>query len=149
MGIDDISLLKLYICSSSYCSCWVNFYTAWPNIEHDTYTDFYLFLILFCFFHFFGSIRNYIKFRGGSVWEYLDVNTSTLHSQNATAIFLEVLHENSIFEVFLLRIFWHSDWIRRDSEPNAGKYRPEKLRIRTLLMQWESYANLLMMFKFV
>ena len=27
-------------------------------------------------------------------------------------------------ELFLVRIFPHSDWIRRD-RPNAGKYRPE------------------------
>ena len=48
----------------------------------------------------------------------------------------------SVFGVFLVRIFPHSDWIQRgDTEylpvfsPNAGKYRPEKLRIRTLFMQ--------------
>ena len=35
-------------------------------------------------------------------------------------------------EFFLVRIFLHSDWIRRDTHylpvfsPNAGKYRPEK-----------------------
>ena len=44
----------------------------------------------------------------------------------------------SVFEVFLVRIFLHSDWIRRDTEylfvfsPNAGKYSSEKLRIWTL-----------------
>ena len=38
--------------------------------------------------------------------------------------------------------FPHSDWIQRDTEylsgfsPNAGKYGPEKLRIRTLFTQW-------------
>ena len=46
-----------------------------------------------------------------------------------------------VFWVLLVRIFLHSDWIRRDTEylsifsPNAGKYGPEKLRIRTLLTQ--------------
>ena len=36
-------------------------------------------------------------------------------------------------EFFLIRIFLHSDWIRRDTPylsifiPNAGKYRPEKI----------------------
>ena len=40
-------------------------------------------------------------------------------------------------------IFWHLDWIRRDTphvsefSPNAGKYGPEKLRIRTLFTQWQ------------
>ena len=29
-------------------------------------------------------------------------------------------------EFFLVRIFLHSDWIRRDTSPNAGKYGPEK-----------------------
>ena len=47
----------------------------------------------------------------------------------------------SVFGVFLVRIFPHSDWIRTDMEhlfaftPNAGKYGPKKLRIRTLFMQ--------------
>ena len=40
-----------------------------------------------------------------------------------------------------VRIFPHSDWIRRDAEylsvfsPHAGKHGPEKLRIRTLFTQ--------------
>ena len=49
----------------------------------------------------------------------------------------------SVFGVFLLRIFPHLEWIRRDTEsfcvysPNAGKYRPEKVRIRTLCTQFK------------
>ena len=45
--------------------------------------------------------------------------------------------------IFLVRIFSHSDWIRGDTEylsvfsPNAGKYGPEILRIRTLFRQWK------------
>ena len=48
----------------------------------------------------------------------------------------------SVFGDLLIRIFPHSDWIRRDTpylsifSPNAGKYRLEKLRIRTLSTQW-------------
>ena len=48
----------------------------------------------------------------------------------------------SVFEVFLIRIFLHLDWILWDTEylsafsPNAGKYEPEKLRIRTLFTPW-------------
>ena len=44
----------------------------------------------------------------------------------------------SVFGVFLVLIFLHSDWIRRYNpylpvfSPNVGKCRPEKLRIRTL-----------------
>ena len=47
----------------------------------------------------------------------------------------------SIFGVFLLHIFPHFDWIRRDTEyfsafsPNVGRYRPETLRVRTLFTQ--------------
>ena len=47
----------------------------------------------------------------------------------------------SVFEVFLVCNFSHSDWIRRDTpylsifSPNTGKYGPEKLRIRTLFTQ--------------
>ena len=53
----------------------------------------------------------------------------------------------SVFEVFLAPIFPHSGWIRRDTEylsvfsPNAGKYEPEKLRIRILFTQWLSFGN--------
>ena len=48
------------------------------------------------------------------------------------------LREMSVFRVFLVRIFPHSDWIRRDTEyifvfsPNAGKYGPEQRPIRKL-----------------
>ena len=48
----------------------------------------------------------------------------------------------SLFGVFLVLIFLHSDGIRRYMEylsvfsSNAGKYGPEKLRIRTLLTQY-------------
>ena len=51
----------------------------------------------------------------------------------------------SIFGVFLVCHFPHSDWIWRDTSyfsilsPNAGKYGPEKLRIRTLFIQWGVY----------
>ena len=44
----------------------------------------------------------------------------------------------SIFRGFMVRIFPHSDWTRRDTEylsifsPNAGNYGPKKLQIRTL-----------------
>ena len=47
----------------------------------------------------------------------------------------------SVFGVFLVSIFQHSDWIRRDTpylsvfSPNARKCGPEKLRIRTLFMK--------------
>ena len=47
--------------------------------------------------------------------------------------------------IFLVEIFPHSDWIRRDTEypsvfiPNARKYGPEKLRIRTLFTQRKAY----------
>ena len=46
-----------------------------------------------------------------------------------------------VFGVFLIRIFPHWDWIRRDNpflpvfSPNAGKYRPEKLQIPPLFTQ--------------
>ena len=53
----------------------------------------------------------------------------------------------SAFGVFLVRIFTHSDWIRRDTEylsvfsPNAGKYGPEKLRIGTLFTQCITHSS--------
>ena len=51
-----------------------------------------------------------------------------------------VLHY--VKEVFLVHIFSHSDWIRRDTgylsvlSPNAGKYGPEKLRLWMLFTQF-------------
>ena len=47
----------------------------------------------------------------------------------------------SVFGDFLVRIFPNSDWVWEDTEnlsvfsPNAGKFRTEKLRIRTLFTQ--------------
>ena len=56
--------------------------------------------------------------------------------QNNDEQWLKPLREKcSNTEFFLVRIFPHSDWIRRNTEylsvfsPNAGKYGPEKLRI--------------------
>ena len=50
--------------------------------------------------------------------------------------------------VFLVPTFPHSNWIQKDKEylpvfsPNAGKYGPEKLQIRTLFTQWSSEGYL-------
>ena len=46
-----------------------------------------------------------------------------------------------VFGVVLVRIFAHSEWIRRFTlyisllSPNAGKYRPNQVRIRTILSE--------------
>ena len=48
-----------------------------------------------------------------------------------------------VFRDFLVRIFLHSDWIRRDIpyisvfSLNVRKYGPEKLRMRVVFMQWQ------------
>ena len=53
----------------------------------------------------------------------------------------------SVFRVFLVRIFPHSGWIRKDTEylsvfsPNSGKCGPEKLRIRTFFTQWWPFVT--------
>ena len=53
----------------------------------------------------------------------------------------------SVFGDFLICIFRHLDWIRRDTSYlfvfslNAGKYRPEKLQIRTLFTQSKGQMN--------
>ena len=58
----------------------------------------------------------------------------------------------SAFEVFLVRIFLYSDWIRRDTpylsvfSPNAGKYGTEKLPIQTIFMQYNKASNYLYSF---
>ena len=54
----------------------------------------------------------------------------------------------SVFGVFLVSIFPHWDWIRRNTKypfvfsPKTGKYGPEKLWIRTLFMQWLIFRSL-------
>ena len=50
----------------------------------------------------------------------------------------------SVFGIILIRIFPHSDWMIRTLylsvfSPNAGKYWPEWLRIRTLLRSGSKY----------
>ena len=62
---------------------------------------------------------------------------------------ISTVWEVPIFDIFLVRIFPHSDWIQRDtpsslriqSEPNAAKYGPEKLRKRTFFTQWKERTN--------
>ena len=55
--------------------------------------------------------------------------------------------EVSVFGVILVRVFSHSDWIRRNTQylsvlsPNAGKHGPEKLQIRTLFTQCKLYQR--------
>ena len=54
-----------------------------------------------------------------------------------------------LFGIILVRIFPHSDWIRRDTEyisvvsPNVAKCGPEQLQIQTLFTQWISIIPLL------
>ena len=72
----------------------------------------------------------------------------------STKIFLLILHffllsfqintewKVSVFGVFLVLIFSHLDWVRRDTylpvfSLNAGKYRPEKLWKRRFFRQCE------------
>ena len=68
-------------------------------------------------------------------WVIVIIQTRLISSNIVTA------WKVSVFGVFLVSPFTHSDWIRRDTEhlsvfsPNVGKYRPEKLRIRTLFTQ--------------
>ena len=50
----------------------------------------------------------------------------------------------SVFGVFLVRIFPYSDYSRITPylsvfNPNAGNYKPEKLRIQTLFMKCQSF----------
>ena len=50
----------------------------------------------------------------------------------------------SIFRVFLVFIFLHSDWIQYQYSvfsQNAGKYGPEKVWMETLFTQWIAFIN--------
>ena len=67
---------------------------------------------------------------------------------HCSIFYLFIAWKVSVFGVFLVRIFPHSDWIRRDTEYlflfslNAGKHRPRKLRIQKLFTHWTSHPNM-------
>ena len=69
--------------------------------------------------------------------KYLKLNSFSLQFKARTHHCVKV----SVFGVFLVRIFPHLDWIRRDTpylsvfSPYAGLYGREKLWIRTLFTQ--------------
>ena len=54
----------------------------------------------------------------------------------------EILWKKPVSEFSFVGIFPHLDWIQRDTKylsifsPNAGRYKPENLWIRTLFTQW-------------
>ena len=69
-----------------------------------------------------------------------DIISNSLSTMFQSSLSLDIFTawKMSVFVVFLVRIFPYLDWIRRDTDylsifsPNAWKYGPEKLRIRTL-----------------
>ena len=81
-------------------------------------------------FHIHQQWENGCKFE----WKYNKLRTNTAWKVSVFGVLLVRI----FLGVFLVRIFPHSDWIRRDTPyvsifiANAGKYGPEKLRIRTL-----------------
>ena len=66
---------------------------------------------------------------------YKTIKTFETTFREKGAISISLPLKVSVFGVFLVRIFPHSDWIRRDTNQNAWKSGPEKLRTRTLSMQ--------------
>ena len=65
--------------------------------------------------------------------------------QKFITVFIETMgnvYKMFVFGVFLVHIFSHLDWIRRDTpylsvfSPITGKCGSEKLRIRTLFREW-------------
>ena len=75
------------------------------------------------------------------IWSLSDRNWTRTHNHLVRKWTLNHLAKLVLFEVFLVRIFPPLDWIGRDPKylfvfnPNAGKYAPEKLKIRTLFTQ--------------
>ena len=73
----------------------------------------------------------------------------TCFNQKWGASFIWLIHCTKSVRIwsFLVRIFPHSDWRRRDTKylsvfcPNAGKYRPGKLKIRTLFTKWYLFTG--------
>ena len=88
--------------------------------------------LYFILFYFYFYLFNFFYFYFEPYFHYLLLKLS-MKIFNAW--------KKSVFWVFLVRIFQHSDWIRRDTpylfvfSPNAGKYGPEKLQIPTLFTQ--------------
>ena len=71
------------------------------------------------------------------------VGLTIITKSSIIAVWNNVLREKCPnTEFFLVRIFPHSDWIRRNTpylfvfSPNAGKYGPEKLWIQALFTSW-------------
>ena len=79
---------------------------------------------------------------------YSTKNHASLANMNKSARTIELFAwKVSVFGVSLVRIFSHLDWIQRYAaylsvfSPNAGKYGPENLRVRTLFTQWFIFTN--------
>ena len=98
----------------------------------------------FCFVLFGGQAMNFlftipaIYYKCWTIFKniwYMLLRFFFLASKSTTA------WKVSVFGVILARIFPHSDWMRRDTSyisvfsPNAGKYGPEELRLRTFFTQ--------------
>ena len=80
--------------------------------------------------------------------EHLQVNSSVtclVCKKNLLDNLSDTVWEVSVLGVFLVRIFLHSDCMRRDTEyislfsPNAGKFDPEKLQKRTNIFLADAY----------
>ena len=80
-------------------------------------------------------------FNSSKIIPRTDTTTMHISKQYHLNMDTQLALKFSVFEVFLVCIFPHLDWIWRfteqifDFSPNLGKYKPEKLRIRTLITQ--------------
>ena len=84
-----------------------------------------------------GSIESYPLGDNKSLIKFIATYKLLFVSDFDFITFNRTVRKVSVFEVFLVRTFPHSYWIWRDTpylsvfSTNAGKYAPEKLRIRT------------------
>ena len=105
-------------------------------------------------FMYINAVQSYFSPPIGAVyllavlWKRSNEKVSFIHFSSMVHFYTPcTVWKGFVFGAFLLRIFPHSDGIRRDMEylsvfsPNAEKYGPEKLRIRTLFTQCWKYQK--------
>ena len=88
------------------------------------------------------SVENWTKLQLFHIQNYYFEQDTETETNTDTA------WKTSEVGVFLVNVFPHLDWIRRDTEfisPSAGKYGPEKLQIQTLSCSLET-CNLYLIF---
>ena len=92
-----------------------------------------------------ATISKKISVTSIALWVLNNVSSDVFRNSSGVAPFILLTHaarKVSVFGAFLVCILPNSDYfLATVSNPNAGKYWPEKLWTRTLFMQWHYYRK--------